>query len=127
MIARSAVPVTSMVNSGHCTGVFVLPVLCFRVIEVIETYLSLSHSHTGPTQHLSLMDMPRNYTEYHHYIKWTASLRQLISQRRPSGSSGSNGVARIFVFGGRPPGTFFVISPGADRIQWGGGSSRHFP
>ena len=30
-----------------------------------------------------------------------------------------NGVARIFVWGG-PPGTFSVISPGADRIQWGG-------
>ena len=42
--------------------VFVLPVLCFRVIEVTK---SPSHSHTGPTQHLSLMDMPRNYTEYH--------------------------------------------------------------
>ena len=48
-----------------------IPVLCFRVIEVIKTYLSPSHSHTGPTQHLSLMDMPRNYTEYHLLIKWT--------------------------------------------------------
>ena len=36
--------------------VFVLHVLCFLVIEVIKTYLSPSHSHTGPTQHLSLMD-----------------------------------------------------------------------
>ena len=66
-----------------CMVVFVLPVLCFRVIEIIKTYLSPSHSHTGLTQHLSLMDMPRKYTEYHLLIKWTASLRQFSSQRRP--------------------------------------------
>ena len=41
--------------------VFVLIVLCFRVIEVIKTYLSPSNSHNynGPTQHLSLVDVPR--------------------------------------------------------------------
>ena len=44
-----------------------------------------------------------------------------------TGAVGSlNGVARIFFLGG-PPGTFSVISPGTDRIQWGrGGSSRNF-
>ena len=37
--------------------VFVLPVLCSRVIEVIKAHLSPSHSHTGPTQHMSLKDI----------------------------------------------------------------------
>ena len=36
--------------------VFVLPVLCFRVIDVIKTYLSPSHSHAGPTQHIYVLD-----------------------------------------------------------------------
>ena len=68
--------------------VFVLPVLCFRVIEVIKTYLSPSHSHSGPTQHSkSLMDMPRNHTEYHLLVKWTASLRQFSSESRRYGPS----------------------------------------
>ena len=66
----------------------ILPVLpvnvrCFRVIEVIKIYLAPSHSHYGPTQHLSLEAKPRNYTECHLFRKWMASLCQLSSQRRP--------------------------------------------
>ena len=66
----------------------ILPVLpvnvrCFRVIEVIKIYLAPSHSHYGPTQHLSLEAKPRNYTECHLFRKWVASLCQLSSQRRP--------------------------------------------
>ena len=46
----------------------------------------------------------------------TERTRQDTDERH---SLNGNGVARIFFWGGAP-GTFFVISPGADRIQWGG-------
>ena len=36
-------------------------------------------------------------------------------------NASANGVARNFVWGGGHPVPFSVISPGADRIQWGGG------
>ena len=48
-----------------------------------DIYLSPSHSHTGPMQHLSLAAKPRNYTEFHLFKKWMASLCQLSSQKRP--------------------------------------------
>ena len=54
-------------------------------------------------------------------LRWQA-LGKVVAQL-------NNGVARIFVWGGGHPVPFSVISPGADRIQWGGGggSSIHFP
>ena len=60
MLGRIGVPgISCLVNSAHLLRlvVFVLPVLCFRVMEVIKTYLSPSLSHTGPIYHImSLMD-----------------------------------------------------------------------
>ena len=54
-----------------------------------DIYLSPSHSHTGPTQHLSLAAKPRNYTEFHPFRKWMASLR---SQKRPDYKQSSHSV-----------------------------------
>ena len=66
MLTRSGIPLVWLIVEIVMVVLnFVLPALCFRVIEDIKTYVSPSHSHTGPTQHLSLMHMPLTYTEYH--------------------------------------------------------------
>ena len=63
-------------------------------------------------------------------VERVQSFQYLGAMFTTNGDGASNGVARIFVWGGAPgrchP-VHFPGSPEVDPIQWGGGSSRNFP
>ena len=75
MLGRSAVPLVWVIR-GHCYGGICVACAMFQVIEVIKTYVSPSHSHTGTTQHLSLMNTPRHYKPVDKNDGFIASIQQ---------------------------------------------------